>query len=89
MYEFRCPECGAVTEALAAVGTDSVACATCGHEPTERVFSPPAPSMHLVKSPGNARKQERRNAELHATTKAKFKETRKKARERRAGKGDA
>jgi putative FmdB family regulatory protein len=88
MYEFRCAECGAVTEALVEAGTTSVACGACGHEPTERLLSTPAPSMHLVKSPGAARQQERRNAELHASTKAKFKETRQKARKRKAKKGE-
>jgi putative FmdB family regulatory protein len=86
MYEFRCPECGAVTEALVPAGTASVSCRSCGHDGTERVLSTPAPSMHLVKSPGAARQQERRNAELHASTKAKFKEKRQQARQRKAKK---
>lgn len=83
IYEFRCPECGALTEALVAVGTGSVACGTCGHEPTERVLSAQAATMRLVKPPGEARRQEMRNAKLHADTKARFKESRRKAREQR------
>lgn len=92
IYEFRCPQCGALTEALVAVGTDSVACGVCGHERTERVLSAQAAPMRLAKPPGEARRQEMRNAKLHADTKARFKESRRKAREKRgAGKppGDA
>lgn len=83
MYEFRCTGCGALTEALVAVGTESVACSACGHEPTERVLSAQAAQMRLVKPPGEARRQETRNAKLHANTKARFKESRRKAREQR------
>jgi len=49
------------------------------------VLSAPGAPMRLVKSPGAQRGQERRNASLHGDTKARFKERRRRARERRGG----
>jgi putative FmdB family regulatory protein len=86
MYEFECEECGARFEELVAAGTDSVTCRQCGSTRTTRRYSAQAASFKLVKSPGEARAQEARNAKLHASTKAAFKERRRKAREaRKAG----
>ena len=62
-------------------GTSSVACPHCGAEVTERVFSAQAAPMRLVRSPGDARKQEGRNANLHERAKADFK-TRRRAVEK-------
>jgi putative FmdB family regulatory protein len=40
IYEYRCRECGEVTEALVPMGgKPDVACAKCGSKKTERKFS--------------------------------------------------
>ena len=40
IYEFRCEECGKITEALVPMGdTSAVACASCGSKKTKRKFS--------------------------------------------------
>jgi hypothetical protein len=69
------------------MGTASARCPACGAEDAARVLSAPAPPQHLALSPGNARKQERKNAELHARTKADFKARRAATRARRRGSG--
>ena len=84
IYEFRCGKCGERSEMLVDVGTESAVCRECGADGAERVLSVPAASPHLVKTPSDARKQERKNAELRNRTKADFKARRKRARE---GKG--
>ena len=81
IYEFRCDACGERFEALVDVGTGSVPCRVCGAEGAGRVLSAQAPPFGLVRSPGAARQQERRNAQLQARTKADFKARRKRARE--------
>jgi putative FmdB family regulatory protein len=83
MYEFRCGECGQRFEALVDAGTESAVCRECGARGAARVLSAPAASMHLVKTPREARKQERRNAQLRDRTKADFKARRERARERK------
>jgi putative FmdB family regulatory protein len=88
MYEFRCDDCGERFEALVDAGTETVECRVCGAAGAERVLSAPAAPMHLVKSPGAARKQERQNASLHARTKADFKAKRQRARAARKQGGD-
>ena len=85
IYEFECEACGRRFEALVAAGTASADCRHCGSEDTRRVLSAPAAPMHLVKSPGEVRKQERKNAELRKRTKADFKARRKRAREQGPG----
>ena len=85
IYEFRCDRCGARFEELVAAGTESVACPDCGAERTERVLSAPGAPLRLVQGPGAKRRQEQWNAQLHADTRARFTETRRKARERRRG----
>jgi putative FmdB family regulatory protein len=85
LYEFRCESCGARFEALAPVGTQSAGCPKCESERTVRVFSAPAPPQHLVKTRSEARKQEARNAALQSSARSRFKEARRKARERRGG----
>lgn len=84
IYEFQCEECGTGFEDLVAAGTEHAPCPDCGSGRTTRRFSAPASTFKFVKSPGNARKQEARNAKLHASTKARFKEGRRKAREAKA-----
>ena len=88
IYEFACERCGERFDALVDRGTESVECRLCGAPATERVLSAPAPSMHLVKTRGEARKQEGKNAELHRTTKARYKATRdaQRARAKQRGK---
>lgn len=81
IYEFRCEDCGGRFEGLYPAGTESTACRECGSERTVRVLSAPGAPMHLVKTPREARKQERANAKLHSDTKARFKAARQKARE--------
>ena len=88
IYEFDCEECGAGFDDLVAAGTEHSVCPECGSERTTRRFSAPASHFKLVKSRGDARKQERRNAKLRADTKARFKESRRRAREAK-GKGGA
>ena len=83
MYEFRCGACGERFEALVDAGTETVECRLCGSPDTRRVYSAQAAPMGLVKSPGETRKQERANQKLRADTKARFKESRRRARERR------
>jgi putative FmdB family regulatory protein len=85
MYEFRCAACGERFEALVDAGTQALECRVCGAAGAERVLSTPSAPFGLVKSPGEARRQERRNADLRARTKADFKAKRKAARERRQG----
>ena len=87
IYEFECDECGERFEALVDAGTTSVACHKCGSERTHRRYSAQAESFKLVKSAGEARRQEGRNAELQKRTKADFKARRKAARDARAKAG--
>ena len=81
IYEFRCASCDARFEGLVPAGTESIPCTDCASTETVRVFSAPGAPLHLVKSKGEVRKQERQNAKLHADTKARFKAARKKARD--------
>jgi putative FmdB family regulatory protein len=81
IYEFRCGSCGERFEALVDVGTETEECRLCGAPGGERVLSAQAAPFGLVHSPGSARRQEGRNAELRAKTKADFKQRRQAARE--------
>jgi putative FmdB family regulatory protein len=81
IYEFECEDCGAEFDELVAAGTERSTCPECGSERTRRRFSAPAPAFRLVKSRGDARKQEAANRKLHTSAKAQFKERRRKARE--------
>jgi putative FmdB family regulatory protein len=78
IYEFRCLACGARFEELMSADAGAAACPECASETTERVLSAQAPPMSLVRSPGDARKQERRNARLHDRAKADFKQRRRR-----------
>jgi putative FmdB family regulatory protein len=91
IYAFECEQCGARFEELVAAGTDAVTCPECGSERTRRRYSAQAAGFRLVKSPGEARRQEARNAQLKQRTKAAFKTRRKRQREARSkagGKGE-
>ncbi len=83
IYEFQCESCGERFEALVEVGTAATGCRRCGSTQTRRVLSAPAAPMHLVKTPRETRKQERKNAQLRERTKAAFKAKRQRAREKR------
>ncbi len=87
MYEFDCDACGERFEDLVPAGTDATECRLCGSAETHRVLSLPGAPMKLVKSRGAAKRQEAKNAKLHASTKAQFKEGRRKAREAKKGGG--
>jgi len=87
MYEFDCDACGERFEDLVPVDTETTECRLCGSADTHRVISAPGAPWKLVKTVGAAKQQEVRNAKLHAETKAKFKETRRKAREATKGGG--
>jgi putative FmdB family regulatory protein len=79
IYEFSCGACGVRFERLVDVGTAAAECPKCGAD-AARVMSAPGAPMRLVKSPGDRRKQERRNAALRASTKDNFKQARRRAR---------
>ena len=88
IYEFRCQQCGAEFEELVKAGGKAGVCPTCGSERVERVYSAQAAPFSIVRTPGEARKQERRNAKLRETTKARFRQARQRGREqRRSGPG--
>jgi putative FmdB family regulatory protein len=70
VYEFRCASCGERFDDLVPVGTASATCPKCGVAEAERVLSAQAAQQRLVRSPGDARKQERKNAQTHARAKA-------------------
>jgi putative FmdB family regulatory protein len=80
IYEFACERCETRFEDLVDAGTETVACPECGSERTVRVYSAPGAPPKLVKSPGEARRQERRNAQLRDRAKRRFKAARAKAR---------
>jgi putative FmdB family regulatory protein len=87
IYEFLCEACGQRFEGLVAAGTEAQACPRCGAERAGRVFSAQAVPFALVKTPREARKQERRNAKLRESTKADFSARRRQALKARAQKG--
>lgn len=88
IYEYRCGACETAFEKLVTPGDGPAACPQCGSGDVERKLSAPAAPAQLVKSPGEGRKQERRNAELRKRTKAAFTERRRRARKQR-GTGDS
>ena len=83
LYEFGCAACGERFEALVDAGTDALECSCCGAPDARRVFSARAAPMRLAQPAGERRKQERANETLRASTRARFKESRRRARERR------
>jgi putative FmdB family regulatory protein len=68
IYEFLCEACGARFEELVNAETDSVDCRACTSERTRRVYSAQGRPFSLVKTPRQARKQERKNAQLRERT---------------------
>jgi putative FmdB family regulatory protein len=86
IYEFACAQCGARFEELVAADTKAATCPECGAEDARRVYSPQAGMPKLVKTPSENRKQERRNAELMKSAKARFKERRAQVNQARSRK---
>jgi putative FmdB family regulatory protein len=91
IYEFRCEHCGARFEELVSAGEAAERCPECGAREPQRVFAAPARPFHLVRTTGEMRKQERKNAQLREATKTRFKEGRRArgrdAASRQAGDG--
>jgi putative FmdB family regulatory protein len=87
IYEFLCEECGTRFEELVAAGTEAVACRRCGAERTRRVLSAQGAPLNLVKSRGETRKQERRNAQMREGAKQRLRAARARARTHRGGAG--
>jgi putative FmdB family regulatory protein len=83
IYEFRCGSCGERFEALVDAGTETEECRLCAAPGAVRVLSAQAAPFSLVHTPGSARKQEARNAQLRTKTKADFKARRRAARDAR------
>ena len=73
MYEFQCGKCGGRFEALAAIGTETEDCRSCGAAGARRMISEPAPPLKLVKTGAGNRRQEGKNRVLRDKTKADFK----------------
>jgi putative FmdB family regulatory protein len=71
IYEFACERCEGRFEQLVELGTETIACPSCGAERTRRVYSAQGAPFKLVKTPGEARRQERRNAQLRKRAKAR------------------
>ena len=88
LYEFVCDACGERFEALVDAGTEVAACRICEEPGARRVLSAQAAPMHLVKSGGERRKQERANARLRERTKTQFKQARARARKQRQPGGE-
>jgi putative FmdB family regulatory protein len=80
IYEFVCDACGERFEELVAVGTERARCRVCGKAEALRVLSAQAPTPHLVKTPRDARRQERQNANLQERSKRAFGEAVRGAR---------
>jgi putative FmdB family regulatory protein len=68
IYEFRCERCGGRFEELVEVGTETVACRSCGADRTTRVYSAHGAPFKMVKTGTELRKQERSNSKLRQRT---------------------
>lgn len=85
IYEFRCEACGTGFEALVGAGTEAVDCIECRAASARRVYSPPAPPHRVARTPREVRKQERANARLRESAKARFRKARERARSQAPG----
>jgi putative FmdB family regulatory protein len=81
IYEFLCEACGSRFEELVDAGTESVDCRACTSRRTRRVYSAQGRPFSLVKTPGEARRQERLNAQLRERTKQRLGADRRRARQ--------
>jgi putative FmdB family regulatory protein len=75
IYEFVCDACGERFEELVAVGTDAAECRECGAAGARRVLSAPSAMPKLVKTRGEAGRQERKNSDIQARSKKRFGES--------------
>ena len=87
IYEFVCDACGERFEELVAVGTESANCRSCGTGGARRILSAQAATPRLVKTRGDARRQERKNADLQARSKRSFGEAVRGMRPKPPGRG--
>jgi putative FmdB family regulatory protein len=85
IYEFACERCGSRFEELVEPGTTSVACRNCPADGTRRVYSAPGAPFKLVKTPGEARRQERENAKLGKRAKQRLADARRRSRQAHGG----
>jgi putative FmdB family regulatory protein len=83
IYEFVCERCGTRFEELVAAEMKRVACPDCGAEQTKRVYSAQGAPFKIIKAPGEARRQERKNSQLRERTKAAFRQARRRSADRR------
>jgi putative FmdB family regulatory protein len=80
LYEFDCPDCGALFEELVPAG-GTPACPACGGERVRRAFSPIAPPRLPVGLHGKAAKESNaRRAEREAQKNERFVSERKQLR---------
>ncbi len=77
IYEFLCERCGARFEELVEAGTETIACRGCGAERTRRIYSAQGAPFKIVRTAGEMRKQERRNAQLQDRARERFKARRR------------
>jgi putative FmdB family regulatory protein len=87
IYEFRCERCGGRFEELVEVGTETVACRSCGAERTTRVYSAQGAPFKMVQTGSELRKQERSNSQLRERTRSGLAGRRGRAGE--SGRGSA
>jgi putative FmdB family regulatory protein len=85
IYEFLCRSCGERFEEIVPTATTSSDCPACGEPGAERVLSPPAPPMHLVKTPRQRRRLDEKRGISEGGAKRRFKEQLRRVRERRPG----
>jgi putative FmdB family regulatory protein len=85
IYEFACERCGTRFEELVDAGTESVVCRNCGADRTLRVYSAHGAPFKIVKTPGETRRQEGKNAQLRERTKADVRKARHRSRQARGG----
>jgi putative FmdB family regulatory protein len=85
IYEYRCEVCGERFERLVPAGTEEADCPVCGAERARRVMSRPATPMRLVKTPRQKRRMEDKRGIAREGSKQRFKESRRREREARAG----
>jgi putative FmdB family regulatory protein len=80
IYEFLCERCGGRFSELVEPGTEAVSCRSCGAERTRRVYSAQRAPFKVVRTSGEMRKQERRNAALRERAKIRFRARRRSGR---------
>ena len=87
IYEFVCEACGERFEELVGAGTETTDCRACGEPGAQKVLSTPAQSPKLVKTGTQNRRSEDRRGTNRGGALQRFKESRRRARERGSGGG--